>query len=184
MNRFDDEQPIAPIIVDGREMTVDEFQAATNLRVNGSLYLVNTGVAALPEGLRVEHSLCLIGTSLTALPDGLHVGWWLDLRCSGITALPKDMHVGKTLYLDNINIIALPKSLYVGGSLYLDGTGIKPIGIDSRGHKFFSAHLANGPRVIAGCRNFSPAEARAHWPEGSECRELAERCIAALKASA
>ena len=91
---------------------------------------------------------------------GLHVGDWLDLRGTGITALPDGLHVG--------------------GSLYLSGTGIKPVGKDSRGYEFFPVRLANGPRVIAGCRNFSAAEAREHWAEGSECRALAEKCIEAL----
>ena len=72
--------------------------------------------------------------------------------------------------------------LTVGGTLDLSGTGIKPIGKDARGYEFFAVRLSTGPRVIAGCRNFSPAEARAHWPEGSECRALAEKCIAALEA--
>ncbi|HQT89116.1 MAG TPA: hypothetical protein PK677_11265 [Acidiphilium sp.] len=110
-----------PIIIDGREMTVAEFQSSKNLHVGGSLYLSGTGV--------------------TALPDGLHVG----------------------------------------GGLYLRGTGIKPIGKDKRGYEFFAVRLASGPRIIAGCRNFSPAEARAHWTEGSECRALAEACIATFE---
>ena len=71
--------------------------------------------------------------------------------------------------------------LIVSGSLDLCGTKIKPIGQDRRGYEFFAVRLSNGPRVIAGCRNFSPEEARAHWKEGTECRELAEKCIAILE---
>ena len=71
--------------------------------------------------------------------------------------------------------------LHVGGSLDLRGTGIKSVGKDSRGYEFFPVRLSNGPRIIAGCRNFSPEEAREHWPEGAECRYLAEKCIAALE---
>jgi len=109
------------IIIDGREMTIAEFQFLTNLSVSGNLYLT--------------------GTAITALPP----------------------------------------NLYVGGSLYLRGTGIPSIGKDRRGYEFFAVRLATGPRVIAGCRNFSPTEARAHWVEGSQCRALAEQCIAVLE---
>ncbi len=128
-----------PITVDGRPMTVAEFESAKGLHVGGSLNLKGTGITALPDGLHVNGALDLSGTGITALPDGIHVGGALDLR----------------------------------------GTGITAIGKDRRGYEFFAVRLANGPRVIAGCRNFSPAEARAHWAEGSECRELAEKCIAA-----
>ncbi|MDD2878761.1 MAG: hypothetical protein PHZ23_16205, partial [Acidiphilium sp.] len=93
-------------------------------------------------------------------------------------ALPDGLHVGGGLYLSGTGITALPEGLHVGGSLDLSDTGITPIGKDKRGYKFFAVRIATGPRVIAGCRNFSPAEARAHWKEGSECRALAEKCIA------
>ena len=72
-------------------------------------------------------------------------------------------------------------NLSVSGSLYLTGTGIPSTGEDRRGYEFFAVRLATGPRVIAGCRNFSPTEARAHWVEGSQCRALAEQCIAVLE---
>ncbi|MDD2775556.1 MAG: hypothetical protein PHU06_06345, partial [Gallionella sp.] len=109
-------------------------------------------------------SLDLSETGITALPDGLHVNGSLDLRGTGITALPDGLHVG--------------------GSLDLRGTGITPVGQDKRGYEFFAVRLVSGPRVIADCRNFSPAEARAHWKEGSECRALAEACIAAMQVAA
>ena len=35
--------------------------------------------------------------------------------------------------------------LHVGGWLNLNGTGIKPIGKDSRDYEFFAVRLANGP---------------------------------------
>ncbi len=113
---------------------------------------------------------------------GLTVGGTLDLSGTGITALPDDLTVSGSLDLSGTGITALPDGLTVGGTLDLSGTGIKPIGKDARGYEFFAVRLSTGPRVIAGCRNFSPAEARAHWPEGSECRALAEKCIAALEA--
>ena len=92
--------------------------------------------------------------------------------------------VGGSLDLSGTGITSLPEGLTVGGSLYLSGTGIKSVGKDSRGYEFFPVRLSNGPRIIAGCRNFSPEEAREHWPEGAECRYLAEKCIAALEGEA
>ncbi len=93
----------------------------------------------------------------------------------------KNIHVGDSLYLRGTGITALPEGLHVGGSLFLDDTGITSIGKDKRGYEFYAVRLANGPRVVAGCRNLSPAEARAHWPDGCKFRELAEKCIAALQ---
>ena len=94
------------------------------------------------------------------------------------------LSVGRSLYLCGCTALtALPDGLSVGESLYLNGctalTNIFQVGADARGYEFCGVRLANGWRVIAGCRNFSPAEAREHWAEGTECRALAERVIAA-----
>ena len=136
------------------------------LTVSGALYLSGCpGLTALPAGLTVSESLYLAGcTGLTALPAGLTVGGSLDLSgCTGLTTLPD--------------------GLTVGGWLDLTGcTGLTNVirgGADARGYEFYGYRDAKrGFRVIAGCRNFSPNEARAHWPEGSECRALAEGVIA------
>ena len=64
----------------------------------GSLYLRDTQITALPEGLTVGGSLYLRGTQITALPEGLTVGGYLDLRGTQITALPEGLTVGG--YLD------------------------------------------------------------------------------------
>ena len=69
------------VIIDGRRMTIAEFQAASGLTVRGALDL--TGC-----------------TGLTALPDGLSVGGWLDLTgCMGLTALPPGLTVGASIDL-------------------------------------------------------------------------------------
>jgi hypothetical protein len=184
MNKHDYERPIAPIVVDRREMTIEEFESLEYLLVYGWLHLIYTGVTKLPKKLRVCGSLEISRTSITELPKDLYVEGSVFLHASSVTKLPENMHVCANLYLGQTEITELPRSLYVGKMVDLHYSKIKPIGVDERGHKFFPVHLANGPRVIAACRNFSPAEARAHWPEGTECRMLAERCIAALEASA
>ena len=97
-----------------------------------------------------------------AAATGLSVGGSLDLRGTGITALPE--------------------GISVGGSLDLSGTGITNVyraGSDRRGYEFIGARLRNGWRVLAGCRNFSPADALAHWAHNPECLALAQRVIEA-----
>ena len=90
----------------------------------GSLYLEDTQITALPEGLTVGGDLDLNGTQITALPEGLTVGGSLDLRDTSITALPEGLTVGGDLYLSHTPITALPEGLTVGGNLYLNGTQI------------------------------------------------------------
>ena len=142
--------------------------------------------ASLPAGLTVGGSLYLSGcTGLTALPAGLTVGGSLYLSgCTGLTTLPAGLTVNGSLDLYGCTgLTALPDGLTAGGALDLRGcTGLTNVirgGTDARGYAFFGYRDAKrGFRVIAGCRNFSPDEARAHWPEGSECRVLAEGVIA------
>ncbi len=55
-------------------------------------------------GLNVEGSLYLEDTQITALPDNLTVGGSLDLRGTQITALPDNLTVGGSLYLEDTQI--------------------------------------------------------------------------------
>ena len=95
----------------------------------------------------------------------------------------KGLSVGGSLYLDGCTALtSLPEGLSVGASIDLHGctalTNIIRGGTDRRGYAFYGAHLRNGWRVLAGCRNFSAAQARRHWRKGKECRALAEEVIA------
>ena len=157
------------VIIDDRRMTIAEFQAATGLTVAGSLYLNGcTALTALPPGLTVGDWLDLSGcTALTTLPPGLTVRGWLSLR--GCTALT-----------------ALPDGLIVGGWLYLSGcTGLDRycVGRDARDYAFYGVPMRDGAHVVAGCRNFTAAQALAHWGPGGEsdrpdCLALARQAIA------
>ncbi len=114
---------------------------------------------------------------------GLHVSGSLYLRgCTALTTV-SGLTVGGSLNLRGCTALTTVSGLTVGGWLNLSGcTALRNIfraGADARGHEFYGAQLANGWRILAGCRNFSPAEAREHWAEGTECRMLAERVIAA-----
>jgi len=125
-------------------MTLDQFQASKNLKVDGSLDLRRTKVTSLPKDLKVGGYLDLNGTKVTSLPkdlkvggglylsdtpikslpDGLEVGGNLDLRGTKVTSLPDGLKVGGYLYLSNTPITSLPDGLKVGGSLDLHGTKI------------------------------------------------------------
>ena len=157
------------VIIDGRRMTIAEFQAASGLTVRGSLSLSGcTGLTALPDDLTVAGRLVLTGcTGLTTLPPGLTVRGSLDL--TGCTALT-----------------TLPPGLTVRGWLSLRGcTGLDRycVGRDKRNYAFFGIPMRDGPHVVAGCRNFTGAQALAHWgPRGEsdrpDCLALAQKAIA------
>ena len=162
------------VIIDGRRMTIAEFQAASGLTVRGALDLTGcTALTALPDGLSVGGWLDLTGcTGLTALPDGLSVGGWLDLTgCMGLTALPP--------------------GLTVGASIDLRGcTGLDHycVGRDARGYAFYGIPMRDGPHVVAGCHNFTAAQALAHWGPGGEsdrpdCLALAKQAIVLIERS-
>ena len=171
--------------VNGRRVSITKFQQMHGLHVSGSLYLRGcTVLTTLPDGLRVGGSLDLSGCTALTTVSGLTVGESLNLSgCTALTALPDDLHIGGSLDLSGCTALTTVSGLTVSGSLYLRGcTALRNIfraGADARGYEFYGAQLANGWRILAGCRNFSPAEAREHWAEGTECRMLAERVIAA-----
>ena len=81
---------------------------------------------------------------------------------------------------------ALPDGLIVGASLDLsDCTGLDRycVGRDARGYAFYGIPMRDGPHVVAGCRNFTGAQALAHWGPGGEsdrpdCLALAQKAIA------
>jgi hypothetical protein len=71
-----------------------------------------------------------------------------------------------------------------GGCFGLQGY----VGTDSRGYSFHGIFAADGPRVIAGCRNYTAARAIAHWGPGGksnrpDCLDLAKKAIALAERS-
>ena len=116
------------------EKIIADFEAETGRKLEirdgrpyyrCSLYVRDSGITSLPEGLTVGGFLDLCGTGITSLPEGLVVGGFLDLEdCTGITSLPKDLTVGGYLYLQGVGITSLPEGLTVGDSIYLSGTRI------------------------------------------------------------
>jgi hypothetical protein len=89
------------------------------LNIKGRLYLFDSEITSLPEGLKVSGDLVLsYSEKLNSLPKGLKVGGSLNLFHTRITSLPEGLKVGGGLnlaYCDNIT--SLPESLYVDGDL-------------------------------------------------------------------
>ena len=116
------------------EKIIADFEAETgrNLEIREgrpyyrcSLYLRDSGITSLLEGLTVGGFIDLCGAGITSLPEGLVVGGFLDLEdCTGITSLPEGLTVGGSIYLSGTRITSLPDGLTVGDSIYLSGTGI------------------------------------------------------------
>lgn len=83
----------------------------------------------------------------------------------------------------SLTSLDLPAATYVyaGGCTSLDGAIFA--GKDERNYDFVGLRLRGEWRVLAGCRNFSPEDARFHWGSNSrsanpECLALAEKLIA------
>ena len=94
-----------------------------DLNVKGDLFLRNSKITSLPEGLKVGGDLDLGWTKITSLPEGLEVGGILDLYWTNITSLPKGLKVGGELNIIGCDAItSLPKGLEVGKILYIKYT--------------------------------------------------------------
>jgi len=92
--------------------------------MKGHLYLDNTKVSFLPEGLKVGGDLNMFETNVNTIPKELFVKGSFDLSNTPITSLPENLKVGGDLYLCHTNINTLPEDLEVGCSLYLTSSKI------------------------------------------------------------
>ena len=157
------------ILDDGETLAFRPSDAATAarvVRIDGDAYLRGYG-HALPALTSIGGGAYLRGYG-HVLPALTSIGIWADLRGYG--------H-------------ALPALTSIGGWAYLRGYGhlsswIGYVGDDARGYSFW-ADLLHG-RVRGGCRNFTPAEALAHWGPGGEsdrpnCLALAKKAIALIE---
>lgn len=81
-----------------------------NLKVGGDLYLRNTPITSLPDGLQVGGYLYLRDTPITSLPDNLQVGGDLYLR---------DTPLAKKYTKDQIKQMIKDKGGNVKGNIYI-----------------------------------------------------------------
>jgi hypothetical protein len=160
------------LIVNGRRMSLTAMLAMeksqiTTLDASGCTAL--TAIDA-PEATTLDARGC---TALTAI-DAPKADY-LDARgCTALTAI--DAPEATTLYASGctaLTAIDAPKAKIErsGGYIYA--------GNDSRGYIFEGIAIADQWRVIAGCRDFSIADALAHWgPNGASDRP---DCLALVK---
>ena len=85
-------------------------------------------------------------------------------NCPGLTALP-ELPAATDVWVKNC-----------------PGLTALNAGEDSRGYQFVAISMRGEWRIIAGCRNYSLAEAREHWRSNPECAALVERLAAELEA--
>ena len=76
-----------------------------DLNVKGDLFLRNSKITSLPEGLKVGGDLDLGWTIITSLPKGLEVGGILDLYWTNITSLPKGLKVDDYLNIRETTLL-------------------------------------------------------------------------------
>jgi len=70
------------------------------LKVGGDIYLSNSLIKGLPEGLKVDGDLFINDTDIELLPKDLEVKGELMLReCNNLKLLPKGLKVHKNLYI-------------------------------------------------------------------------------------
>jgi hypothetical protein len=96
------------------------------LIVDGDLYLFDSKITSLPEGLKVGGYLNLaFCKELTSLPKGLEVGEKLSLMYSKIESLPEGLKVGGYLNLSDCKkLTSLPKGLKVGSFLNITDSAL------------------------------------------------------------
>lgn len=114
---------------EGAREWIDENCTFRNgiIEITKNLYLNDTSITSLPEGLHVEGNLDLRNTPITSLPEGLHVGGYLDLKNTPIKSLPSGLKVGRDLSLQDTPIESLPNDINIKTDLRLDNTPISKL---------------------------------------------------------
>jgi hypothetical protein len=144
-----------------------------------------TGLTTLaaPNAEYVDARGCTALTALTA-PNAAYV----DARgCTALTALAAP----NAEYVDvsgctGLTTLTAPNAEYVdvSGCTALTGWDWIEAGSDARGYTFIGIKIRGSWRVIAGCRNLSPAEAIAHWSRPGAargCIEIVRALVAAIE---
>ena len=155
--------------------------------IRGDAYL--GGYAHALPSLTTIGGTAYLGGYAHPLPSLTTIGGDVGLR-GYAHALPSLTEIRGDAYLGGY-AHPLPSLTTIGGRAFLRRYAHIPawigyVGDDSRDYSFWADLLRH--RVRAGCRNFSPEQARAHWGPGGEsdrpdCLALAEKAIALIKRS-
>ena len=94
------DKPFRWKLVNNEPLTKEE------LTIKGDLFLTDSDITSLPEGLKVGNSLNLMNCkNLISLPKGLKVGGYLDLgNCTSLTSLPEGLKIGAFLNIGNTKL--------------------------------------------------------------------------------
>ena len=97
----------------------------------------------------------------------------LDLSGCGLAGVALPQHVGGSLDLSGCDLAGVTLPQHVGRSLDLRGCWNNPWPLlaSADEYELYAVPVA-GTRYIAGCRNFSRAEALAHWAERTDPRAV------------
>lgn len=154
------------IRINGRRMTVADFEAMPRESVR-SIY----------------------ARDCTALTE-IHAPNAWDIFASGCTALT-ELHTPNAVYIDARGCTALteihaPNAGVIHAQNCTSLAGLVHGGEDIRGYYFFGLPQRGKYRIFAGCRNYTPKQALAHWGPGGpsdrpDCLALVQKIIAEIK---
>jgi hypothetical protein len=99
----------------------------SNMKVNGSLYLVSSEVVALPENLQVTEDLHIFGTRITHLPKSIRVEGDINADNSSLAVIDDGFTCRGDLKISGTRLKSLPKNLIVAGALDISETEIDEV---------------------------------------------------------
>lgn len=99
----------------------------SNMKVNGSLYLISSEVVALPENLQVTEDLHMFGTNITRLPKSSRVEGDINAENSSLAAIDDGFICRGDLKISGTKLKRLPKNLTVAGALDISETDIDEV---------------------------------------------------------
>lgn len=189
---------------DGTRMTVADFEAmqqesvktldATGCTALTELHAPNArdidagGCTALTE-IHADNAEYIFASGCTALTE-LHADKATHIFATGCTALT-EIHADKAERIYATGCASLTE-LHAPNAVYIVATGCTSLaslvdgGEDSRRYYFFGLQQQGKYRIFAGCRNYTPEQALAHWGPGGrsdrpDCLALVQKIIAEIK---
>lgn len=99
----------------------------SNMKVNGSLYLVSSEVVALPENLHVTEDLHIFETNITRLPKSISVEGDINAENSSLAIIEDGFTCRGDLKISGTKLKSLPKNLTVAGALDISETDIDEV---------------------------------------------------------
>jgi len=192
------------IRADGTSMTVAAFEAMaresvkvidasgctalTQIHADKAARIDASGCTALTQ-IHADKAEIIYAPGCTALTQ-IHADKAARIYASGCTALT-EIHADNAAYIDATGCTALTEiHADKAGVIYAQNcTSLASLvhgGEDIRGYYFFGLTHRGKYRIFAGCRNYTPEQALAHWGPGGrsdrpDCLALVQKIIAEIK---